>query len=93
MLFTPDDVGSFSNDTSNTQPRARQNVIFELGHFVGKIGRERTCALVKGNIEILSDYYGVIYIPMDDGGGWKVRLFQEIKSVGYSVDANDAFTV
>ena len=90
-LLTPDDEGSLSGDTSNTQSRARQNVIFELGYFVGKIGRDRTCALVKGNLEMLSDYYGVIYIRLDDDDGWQMRLIQELKSAGYDVDANDAF--
>ena len=92
VLFTPDDVGSLSGNTSNTQPRPRQNVIFELGYFVGKLGRDRTCALVKGNLEMLSDYSGVLYIPLDDGDGWHMRLIQELKSAGYNVDANDAFT-
>ena len=90
VLFTPDDVGSLSDKTSSTQPRPRQNVVFELGYFVGKLGRDRTCALVKGNLEMLSDYSGVIYIPLD-GDGWQMHLIQELKSAGYDVDANDAF--
>ena len=93
VLFTPDDVGSLSDETGNAQPRARQNVIFELGYFVGKLGRDRTCALVKGNLEMLSDYSGVIYIRLDDDDGWQMRLIQELKSAGYNVDANDALTM
>ena len=89
-LLTPDDEGSLLNETGNAQPRARQNVIFELGYFVGKLGRDRTCALVKGNLEMLSDYSGVIYIRLDDDDGWQMRLIQELKSAGYDVDANDA---
>ena len=92
-LLTPDDEGSLSNETGNPQPRARQNVIFELGYFVGKLGRDRTCALVKGNLEMLSDYSGVIYIRLDDDDGWQMRLIQELKSAGYNVDANDALTM
>lgn len=91
VLFTPDDMGSLSDDTGNVQPRAKQNVVFELGYFVGKLGRDRTCALVKGSLEMLSDYYGVLYIPLDDGDGWQMRLIQELKSAGYDIDANDAF--
>ena len=90
VLLTPDDEGSLSNGTGNAQPRARQNVIFELGYFVGKLGRDRTCALVKGNLEMLSDYYGVLYIPLNDGDGWQMRLIRELKSADYDVDANDA---
>lgn len=90
VLFTPDDVGSLSNDTSNTQPRARQNVVFELGYFIGNLGRNRVCVLTKGNIEILSDYSGVLSIPMDDVGGWTINLVRELRSAGYNVDANNA---
>jgi len=55
ILMTPDDVGSQKHQLSNQSPRARQNVIFELGFFVGKLGRQRVCALRKGNIELPTD--------------------------------------
>ena len=46
-LLTPDDIGSLKDDDDQS-PRARQNVIFELGFFIGKLGRARVCALTKG---------------------------------------------
>ncbi len=52
-LLTPDDTGSLEGDKK--RPRARQNVIFELGFFIGKLGRERVCALTKGDVEIPSE--------------------------------------
>ena len=90
-LLTPDDVGSLKNEKPNLKSRARQNVIFEFGYFIGKLGRERVCALVKGNVEKPSDYDGVLYITLDDSDGWKMRLIKELKSAGYKVDANRAF--
>ena len=90
-LFTPDDVGG-RND-GGLQPRARQNVIFEFGYFVGKFGRDRVRALVKGNPEIPSDYSGVIYISLDDGDGWKMALVRELKNAGFTIDANLAFSL
>ena len=71
-LLTPDDAGSLSNEDT-PRPRARQNVIFELGYFIGRLGRDGVCALTKGEVEIPSDYSGVVYIPLDDGG-WKFDL-------------------
>ena len=68
-LFTPDDFGGLEGD--DPQSRARQNVVFEFGYFIGKYGRERVRALVKGNIEIPSDYSGVVNILLDDSDGWK----------------------
>ena len=91
VLLTPDDVGALADDKKNQNPRARQNVIFEFVYFIGKLGRERVCALVKGNVETPSDYDGVIYIPLDGSDSWKLRLFQELKSVGFKVDANQVF--
>ena len=88
-LLTPDDVGSRQGDDA-TQPRARQNVIFELGYFIGRLGRERVCALTKGEPEIPSDYSGVVYIPMA-ADAWREPLFKEIKAAGFDVDANKVF--
>ena len=85
-LLTPDDMGGLSND--ELQPRARQNVIFEFGYCIGKFGRDRVLALVKGDPEIPSDYSGVLYIPMDESGGWQMRLIREMNSVGFNIDAN-----
>ena len=88
-LLTPDDMGALKNEEKNLKPRARQNVVFELGYFLGRLGRKRVCALTKGNVEIPSDYDGVVYISLDDGG-WKMNLIRELKNVGFDVDANKA---
>ena len=90
-LLTPDDVGGLNKNGDNLRPRARQNVIFEFGYFIGRLSRNRVCALTKGDVEIPSDYDGVVYIPLDDSGGWKMNLFKELKNAGIDVDANRAF--
>ena len=89
-LLTPDDAGSLQDGRNNLKPRARQNVIFELGFFIGRLGREGVCALTKGDMEIPSDYAGVVYIPLDDSDGWKMKLIKELQSAGFQVDANRA---
>ena len=86
-LLTPDDVGALRDNRNDLKPRARQNVVFELGYFLGRLGRNRVCALTKGNVEIPSDYDGVVYISLDDGG-WKIDLIRELKNAGFEVDAN-----
>jgi len=90
VLLTPDDFGHAAGSTGEARPRARQNVIFELGYFVGRLDRSRVCALHKGNVEILSDYNGVIYVSMDDPQGWRLLLAREIKAAGIDVDLNRA---
>ena len=85
-LLTPDDVGGPNAD--ELQPRARQNVVFELGYFVRAFGRNRVRALMKGEVEIPSDYAGVLYIPMDESGGWQMRLIREMNSAGFNINAN-----
>ncbi|WP_207285696.1 TIR domain-containing protein [Pseudomonas sp. FW300-N2A2] len=89
-LITPDDAGSSIKEPENIRQRARQNVIFEFGYFIGKLGRHRVSGLVKGDIEIPSDYAGIMYIPIDESGAWRFLLIKELKSAGYDVDANKA---
>jgi predicted nucleotide-binding protein len=74
----------------DVRPRARQNVILELGFFLGKLGRNRVLALYRKvhNFELPSDYQGVLYKEFDSAGAWKIELWKELKAAGYSVDAN-----
>lgn len=90
VLLTPDDVGGLAGDPPQLQNRARQNVVLELGLFIGALGRGRVCALHKGNLELPSDFDGVVYIPMDDAGGWHLLLAREMKQAGMNVDLNRA---
>ncbi|KND21130.1 hypothetical protein ADZ37_01130 [Pannonibacter phragmitetus] len=87
VLLTPDDVGSAVLAEGHSQ-RARQNVIFELGYFAGKLGRGRVCLLRKGNVEIPSDLFGVVYTEMDPAEGWKQALVKELKAAKIDFDAN-----
>lgn len=89
VLLTADDTGALEGEES--RPRARQNVIFELGFFIGKLGRKYVCALTKGDPEVPSDYAGVAYIPMDGASQWEMSLIRELKAAGLDVDANKAF--
>jgi len=86
VLLTPDDVGSTVDDPSNLRKRARQNVIMELGYFMGRLGRTRVCALYKGDVELPSDYQGVLYIEIDAAGAWKAKLAQEFVEAKMSID-------
>jgi predicted nucleotide-binding protein len=86
VLLTPDDEGRARN--GNLEPRARQNVLLELGYFIGRLGRERVCALKRGEVEIPSDFAGVVWQAMDDGGGWRQTLSRELEAAGHEVDWN-----
>ncbi|NHZ84946.1 MAG: nucleotide-binding protein [Planctomycetia bacterium] len=91
ILLSPDDIGySKSTKPENFKYRARQNVILELGYFLGKLGRERVIALFKkdNEFEIPSDYSGVLFVEFDNNGKWKFDLVRELKAAGYKVDAN-----
>lgn len=89
ILYTPCDIGGLSED--KLSPRARQNVIFEHGYLIGKLGRKKVAALVKPNVEHPSDISGIVYIPHDNHDGWKVSLARELKSAGYNIDMNKIF--
>ena len=88
VLYTPCDLGTTQKQKEDLKPRARQNVVFEHGYLIGKIGRKNVCALVKEDIETPNDISGVIYIKMDEGDSWKFAVAKEMKACGYEIDLN-----
>ncbi len=87
ILLTPDDFGG--KDGESPRPRARQNVILELGFFFGALGRSRVCVLYTEGVELPSDYNGIVYVPLDRNGAWKLTVAKEMKAAGLPIDLND----
>jgi predicted nucleotide-binding protein len=87
ILVTGDDLGRLGDAVSD-QPRARQNVIFELGWFAGRLGRARVTVLYDRGVELPSDYGGVTYTLLDEEGVWRFKLVRELQDAGLSFDAN-----
>lgn len=90
VLMTPDDVGGVKG-ADEQRDRARQNVIFELGFFIGKLGAKNVCALMAGEIERPSDFEGVVYINYGPNTGWKLELARELREVGLPIDPEKIF--
>ena len=88
VLYTACDRGSLNDDKAQLKPRARQNVVFEHGYLNSKLGRNRVCALVEEGVEPPSDLAGVVYIPIDRSGAWKILVAKEMKAAGLDVDLN-----
>ena len=86
VLYTQCDVGG--KDANSLLPRARQNVVFEHGYLIGKIGRSNVCALVKGEVETPGDISGVVYTVLDANEAWHYKLAKELRASGYSIDMN-----
>jgi predicted nucleotide-binding protein len=84
VILTPDDHGARKQE-SLTSPRARQNVIFEMGYFCGMIGRRRICALLSPVLEKPSDIEAIAYIAFDEGDSWKYELLRELDQAGFKV--------
>lgn len=87
VLYTPDDMGNVKceAETGELKFRARQNVVFEHGFLIGKIGRENVTSLVEGAIELPNDISGVVYINDKD---WQFDIAKEMKAAGYDIDFN-----
>jgi len=91
VLVIGDDVGGIKgSDPTALRPRARQNVIFELGYFVGRLGRDRVCALYEPEVEMPSDFGGVGYVKFDRQENWQVPLAKELNAAGIKFDINKA---
>ncbi|WP_277187638.1 nucleotide-binding protein [Caballeronia sp. BR00000012568055] len=86
VLMTGDDIGG--KDNNNLHKRARQNVILELGYFVGRLQRSRVCALHEDGVEIPSDILGVGYVKIDPAGHWRYEVAKELRAAGYKIDLN-----
>ena len=69
------------------EPRARQNVIFEMGYFWGLLERKRVCCLLKGNVEKPSDIEGIVYVHFKDSvREVKGMIVKELAEAGYNMD-------
>ncbi|MBN3966500.1 nucleotide-binding protein [Pseudomonas gregormendelii] len=84
VLYTPCDIG-YKVGNLNSNYRARQNVVFEHGYLIGKLGRDRVVAVVKGATETPNDISGVVYVSLDDQENWKEELIKEMRSLQYKV--------
>ncbi|MGK7907568.1 MAG: TIR domain-containing protein [Synechococcus sp.] len=92
ILYTACDVGAKASPEPELNPRARQNVVFEHGYLIAKLGRQRVCALVKGNVETPSDILGLMYINMDKAD-WQINLAREMqKEYGGVIDLNKIYS-
>jgi predicted nucleotide-binding protein len=89
VLLTPDDEGR-KVGTEALHKRARQNVILELGYFISRLGRGNVCALHQKEVEIPSDFLGVVPVELDRKNGWRLELAQEMKAAGLTFNMNDA---
>jgi hypothetical protein len=83
VLLTPDDEGR-ARGTTALNPRARQNVVLELGYFIGRLGRGRVVALYSEGVELPSDLSGVLYKTLS--GNWHTELAKELQAAGVRLD-------
>lgn len=85
VLMTPDDMGyALSKGQDAVQPRARQNVVLEMGMLISSIGRKNMAILVKGHLEKPSDADGILYIPFNNHVKETVpKLANRLKESGF----------
>jgi predicted nucleotide-binding protein len=88
ILFTDDDLGKYKDD-GELEKRTRQNVIFEAGYFMGKIGRENTIILLEQGLNFPSDLEGYVYFEIDKKQRWHLDVAKELKELGFKIDMND----
>lgn len=77
ILMSPDDE---MNVDGKIYKQARQNVVLESGYFMAKLGRERVCVVLRGDVEKPSDISGILHLPYE--GNWKYELIKELKAIG-----------
>lgn len=85
VLLTGDDEGRRQGDDL-LEPRARQNVVLELGYFLGVLGRRNVCVLYETGVELPSDIHGLVYVQLDESNGWQLSLFRELRAAGLEAE-------
>lgn len=87
ILMTPDDFGYPKTKEEDKLPRARQNVILEMGMIMAALGRDKMAILKKGALEIPSDADGIIRIEFNDRVQEQVpKLVQRLEAAGIKID-------
>ncbi len=91
VLLSPDDF-AYDKDESPTKRklRPRQDVVFELGFLLGKLGKGNVLVFYRecANFEVPTDFDGVKVTAFDDRDSWKLALIRELTNCGYTVDAD-----
>jgi len=87
ILYSQDDKGNAKEHAAkgDLNNRGRQNVVFEHGFLIAKLGRHRVAALVNDRIELPSDISGIVYIG---DKSWQMDIAKEMRSAGLSIDLN-----
>lgn len=85
ILFTSDDLGAAKEEKENEKYRARQNVVFESGYFMGYLGRENIIMIADENVEIPGDLSGMVYTTRDS---WEFEMLKELNAAGMKVNMN-----
>ena len=91
VLLTPDDFGYSKTDGADkAQPRARQNVVLEMGMLLSSIGRKNVAILKKGHVDVPSDAQGILYLGFNDHVKEVVpRLVDRLTSAGFVLDPSN----
>jgi len=92
VLLSPDDLAYQAGEPADTAlHQARQNVIFEMGFFIGKLGRDLVLTIHREDKAFImpSDINGVLYTPYDQLGAWRHKLKKELSVAGLEVNANE----
>jgi len=92
ILLTPDEIAytvdqdALEDSMRKKENRARPNVIFEFGYFVGKLGRDRVCCIHKEKVNMPSDLNGLVYKKVDKSVDEQAYpIIRELKAAGYEV--------
>jgi predicted nucleotide-binding protein len=91
VLVTPDEGYNQEDEKpEDAKPRARQNVIMEMGMLLASLTRKRCAILQKGFVELPSNMGGVITIPFNTHVREAVpKLVQRLQEAGFRLDPRD----
>ncbi len=89
VILSGDDEGRLRGTGDMLRARARQNVIAELGFFIGRLGRQRVKVLYDPTVELPSDFGGITYIELGRANTWRELLARELAAMGVKITTGD----
>lgn len=93
VLLTADNLVASKSESDVARFHASPHVIYELGFFRGKLGYKHVCALFESDpdkdIELPTESFRVVYIPLDSMGNWKLSLAKKMQDAGIRINSGN----
>jgi predicted nucleotide-binding protein len=91
VLLTADDIGGRRLESAEEPyfaPRARQDVVFEMGFLAAALTPACVCVLYEEGVELPCELDEISHVRLDLAGTWQPKLLMKLRRAGFDYDLN-----